>query len=811
MLLAAATAGACHAEHDQAPVQEPSPVTAVAPDAQQLAAAQAIARAGCVRCHELPTPARERLVPPQGPPLAAAWRARVPDLAAEFLRTHHGGDDAVDLAAYLRHLATDQPALRAVAAPAGEGERGATLWGELACGACHGPTQLAHLSQCTDVPALTAFLHTPAAHRPALLAHDFRLVPGEAEALAQHLLAAQVAATPEPLPGFAYECFELRIASAALPELAGLEPAARGHTETIGVDVRTRDDHFALRFSARLEVPAAGEWKFTIGSDDSSWLWIDDQLVVRNEALAPHRRRSGKVQLAAGPHQLRVVYTEAEGGQSLEALWQGPDVPAQPIPASAARAEVRAFVPPAAAPPSDAAAVARGRSAARARACAACHALAEPEFAALPVPAPARPFAALGAGECPRVDGAAGLRAAAGTALTVKWQPAAELELALRADGCLACHRREGQHGLPRAVLAGLREREDLGDEGRLPPDLTAVGHRLRPQWLTRFLAGEATARAYVAVRMPKLPAARAGQYAAWFAAADGRPGDDDAPPFDPAQVEAGRALAGVGGKNCLTCHAIAGHRALGPQGMDLARQHERLRPAWFRDWLLHAARLRPGTRMPTLWADDGPEAQADAVALWHWMSLGAAMPMPAGVPLPGGLVLEPRDAVILHGAFLKGLSARCLAVGSPLRTHYAYDLTHGQLAWLWRGAFLDAEGTWSGRAGQLLEPLGEAWQVLPALGFPQAVPELRGQEFGSDGHPVFRFGHGSAEWRDRSAPRLAAGGGELVRSLSVQSGALVVVVPDHGAAVQVTTAGRAATGEHRIAAGQTLELVYRW
>lgn len=715
------------------------------------------------------------------------------------------------MATYLQKLAADQPALRAVAAPSGAHERGAALWGELACGACHAPQQFAHLPGCTDVPSLTAFLLAPKDHRPALLAHDFRLAPSEAEALAQHLLAAQVATAPEPLKGFAYECFELRIKSAALPELAGLEPAARGHTETIGVDVRTRDDHFALRFSARLEVPAAGEWTFTSGSDDSSWLWIDDQLVVRNEALAPHRRRSGKVRLAAGAHQLRVVYTEAEGGQSLEALWQGPGVPAQPIPAAAARAEVRAFVPPVAAPPPEAAAVARGRLAARARSCTACHALAEPEFAALPAPAAARPFAALGAGECPKVDGAAGLLAAAGTALTAQWPVAAELDLALRADGCLACHRRDGQHGLPRAVLAALQEREDLGDEGRLPPDLTAAGHRLRPQWLTRLLAGDVTARAYVAVRMPKLAAQRASQYAAWFAAVDGRPGDDDAPPFDPAQVERGRILAGVGGKNCLTCHTIAGNRALGPQGMDLARQHERLRPAWFRNWLLHAARLRPGTRMPTLWADDGPEAQADTVALWHWLSLGAALPLPAGVPLPGGLVLEPRDSVVLHGAFLKGLSARCLAVGSPLRTHYAYDLAHGQLAWLWRGAFLDAEGTWSGRAGKLLEPLGEAWQVLPALGFPQAVPELRGQEFASDGHPVFRFGHGRAEWRDRSAPRLAATGTELVRSLSVLSGELVVVVPDHGAAVQVTTAGRTAIGEHKIAAGQTLELVYRW
>lgn len=789
------------------------PDTAAPWHTEQIAGELAIARAGCTRCHAEP-PGASRFAPVAGPALAAAARWHGDDGGAAFLRGHHGGEAAADLAAYVQQLGAAQAPLASSAVTTAALERGERLWRELACATCHVLERLQGLAGRTDHQHVAGFLRQPAAHRPAVL-HDFGLDAAEAGALAAFLLRQQAKAGV-PVPGFAYECFESKITSAGQPDLTGLQPAARGVVDTIDVAAVTRKDHVALRFTATLTVPQSGEWTFTTGSDDSSWLWIDGRLLVRNEALAPHRRRSGSMQLDAGPHALEVLYTEAEGGQSLEVLWRSPSGHEEVIPASAARADSFALQPPAALPAADAAAVQRGRRAARERRCDACHAIDDADYHALPVPPQSRPLAALAkrsaAGDCPQQRGAAGLLGAVDLAAGPASTPAQQLTLALERDGCLRCHARDGRGGLPPAVQQGLTEVEDLGDEGRLPPDLRGVGHRLRPQWLERVLRGTARARPYLRVRMPALPPELASAYVAWFAAVDGKPGDDEEPPFAADAIARGAELAGTSGKNCITCHGFAGHRALGPQGMDLALQHERLRPAYFTEWLLQPTAHRPNTRMPTLWLPGDATAAADAAALRVWSSAGAAAPVPPGFAPKGGLLLNPADEPRWHGAFLRGLSARCLAIGTPQRTHYAFDLAHGQLAWLWRGDFLDASGTWSGRAGQLLSPAGTDHVVLPALRFAAGQPlAVLGWQRLANGHPQFRLGAADVELLDRCAPQWSAAGSELHRRLELRRGQLVVEIPPSPPPLRILRGGEDATGRHELRVGEPLELVYQW
>lgn len=783
---------------------------------EELAGELAVARAGCARCHELPAAAAQRLAPIAGPALATAARWRAADGGLEFLRRHHGGDAAPDLAAWVRSLAAGEPELASSAVSPTAITRGETLFRQLACQGCHAATALEALAARTDVMHVAAFLQQPAEHRPATV-HDFRLEAGEANAIASWLLRSQASQeATAAVPGFAYECFEVQIDSAALPELDGKQPAAKGLVAKIDAKVGTREDHFALRFSATLQVPADGEWKFTCGSDDSSWLWIDDELIVSNENIGPPRRRSGKVKLKAGPHALRVAFTEAAGGQELEVLWSGPGVKEQEIPASSASATSRAFVPPAPMGALDAAAVARGREQAEARRCASCHAI----EGVTTLAATGKPFAKLGSGNCPQVPGAVSVQQAAASALGKAHDDGTELRFALLRDGCLACHVRGGSGGLPAVVKQGLAEVEDIGDEGRFPPDLTNVGHRLRKAWIEKVLAEGHKARAYLKVRMPRLSPASALRYAELFATVDGRAGDDEEPPFSLEQAERGRELVGVGGKNCVTCHTFAGKKALGPQGMDLGMQYERLRPAHFADWLLHAITLRPGTRMPQLWiGGDNDRSEVDAIRTW--LSLGASAPLPNGLATNAGLMLEPSDRPLLHGAFLKGLSARCIVVGSPQRTHYAYDVEHGRLAWLWRGGFVDASGTWSGRAGQLLEPTGVDWIVLDDIEFgaPGATEQKRqvlGRRTLPNGHPVFRVevgkAEGKAEYEDVAVPRLVRGGSEIVRTLQCVRGPLQIdFTAQLRGKARLTVGGEPAAAKYTLQAGESLEVVYQW
>lgn len=775
-----------------------------------VAADVAVARAGCVRCHADPGPGAERRAMPRGPDLREAVRWHAADGAAGFLQNHHGGAAAADLAAWVVSLgAAAEPA---VGAPvrAAAGQQGERLVRELACAACHAPAWFEALPLRTDQTRLAAFLAAPTVRHPDLV--HVPLTASEAADVAAWLLRSQQVAA-RPVPGFAWSSWQLEIDSAGLPDVAGQPPFASGVAERIDVAPAPRKNNYLLRFEATLDVPTAGEWTFVTGSDDSSWLWLDGQQVVKNEGLSPHRRRQGKVTLTAGPHELAVAFTQAGGGASLEVLWSGPGVDEQPLPAARARAIAASLVPPAAPPAPAAEAVARGRAAARALRCDACHGFDDAAFAALPAPAPARPWRELGDAPCPQVPAGQALRAASVAAAARPADPALDLGSAMLRDGCLACHRRDGQGGLPPAVQAQLTEVEDLGDEGRLPPDLTAVGRRLRPAWLEKVLREGHAVRPYLRVRMPKVAPARAAAYAQWFAAVDaaGRAPASE-PPFAVEAVHRGRQLAGTGGRNCITCHTFQGHRSLGPQGMDLSIQHERLLPGWFDDWLLQPTVVRPGTRMPSLWLLADAEARAEVAAIRTWLSLGASAPLPSGIAAAAGsLVLLPDERPRLHGAFLEGVSARCLAVGTPERTHFAFDLATPRLVWVWRGEFLDASGTWSGRAGQLLKPRGADWRVLADAKIQGgAKRRLLGQSVSPDGYPVLRVAVGEAVYEDSARPRLTAAGSEVVRTVRCLTGPLDLAFAGQDDGVKLLVGGVPA-GTHRLAARDVLEVVYQW
>ncbi len=806
-LLAACGNGADH------PIETPADDPATA---QLVARAEhAVAAGRCLACHPAEAPRALQLQPLPAPSLRGLGSRRAAGWLPGFLVTH-GRVDAVmaqDLAAFLRD-ATGAPApLRRAPVDEAQIVRGEADWQRLGCVACHAADGIPDLDRRTDHASTLAFLHEPTATRPDLFAHDFALTEGEASGLAAFLLRAQRAKGSEvEVQGLAFECFELPIPDGERPDLAGRTPQAQGTTAVPDVSVRSRDDHFALRFRGEIEIPRAGEWTFTLGSDDGSWLWLGEALVVENGGIKPHQRRSGTVTLPAGWQPLTLVYTEAQGGESLELLWRGPQQKQQAVPATAFRARTAALVPPADLPAPDQAAIERGRAAFAARRCGACHAA-----DGLPAPqALARPFATLpDATPCPEAD--SGVGASLRRVGALPRGPRAELAFQLLRGGCQRCHVHHGAGGVRESVRHLLPETEDLGDEGRLPPDLTAAGARLRPAWIEGVLAGDKRARPYLSARMPRLPGALASAYAQAFAAADAPATDDAEPAFAPAMIEEGVRVAGSEGVSCITCHPFGEARALGAQGMDLMRMHERTRPGWFRDWLLRPAELRPGTRMPTFWPAHDAADRRKIDALRAWLGLGAAAPVPKGLRASDqSLLLEPLERPVLHGAFLDGLSARCLAVGTPQRTHYAYDLANLRLAWLWRGAFLDAAGTWSGRAGKLLRPLGQDHVLLPegcpftAVPPDPAPPRLLGWDFAADGQPVFRLQVGSALVEDAPRPRLTAGGSELVRTVTVRGGAVKMTLPAAAGPVRALV-GNATPADLTIGDGETVEVLYRW
>ena len=162
----------------------------------------------------------------------------------------------------------------------------------------------------------------------------------------------------------------------------------------------------------------------------------------------------------------------------------------------------------------------------------------------------------------------------------------------MRQLNCTACHVRDGL-GKPDPARDKFfaTTGNDLGDEGRLPPLLTGVGAKLTDAALHKVLRGEEAVRPYMTTRMPDFGETHAAFLNRHFAAADVRanvkPTPRDGEENQVGRNKYGRELMGVKGLNCISCHQLGGSKSLGIQAMDLAHSPGRLRPEWFRDYLI--------------------------------------------------------------------------------------------------------------------------------------------------------------------------------------------------------------------------------
>lgn len=133
--------------------------------------------------------------------------------------------------------------------------------------------------------------------------------------------------------GLAFEYFEG--AWNELPDFDAVKPVATGTAEQFGLERRKRDEQFGFRFTGFLEVPKDGVYTFFTVSDDGSKLFIGKTEVVSNDGLHAPQEAAGEIALKAGKHAIAVTFFENSGGEQLDVLWEGPDLPRQKIPPSA--------------------------------------------------------------------------------------------------------------------------------------------------------------------------------------------------------------------------------------------------------------------------------------------------------------------------------------------------------------------------------------------------------------------------------------------------------------------------------------------
>lgn len=339
-------------------------------------------------------------------------------------------------------------------------------------------------------------------------------------------------------------------------------------------------------------------------------------------------------------------------------------------------------------------------------------------------------------------------------AIAVAWNDATSINevskflFTAAANNCLACHKRGAFGGVDpgRAPYFRTTIDADLGDEGSIPPTLTGVGSKLTTEALTAVLEGDGDARPYMATRMPNFHFENATEIAEMLAKIDA---DPDAPATDVTGLlhhhrnHYGREMMGDEAFNCVSCHNLNGHPSTGIPAIDLALAPTRLRPEWFKKYLLDPASLRPGTRMPAYFPEGKStyaklfkgNASQQIEALWIYLREVDQTRLPSGMEKDDRYVIVPKDRPVVHRTFMKDVGTRAIAVGFPQGVHYAFDATRVRSVMVWRGGFLDADATWNDRFSPYIEPLSDdRWGFLPIVPFAHGDfkdpwPEVEGTE----------------------------------------------------------------------------------
>ncbi len=357
---------------------------------------------------------------------------------------------------------------------------------------------------------------------------------------------------------------------------------------------------------------------------------------------------------------------------------------------------------------------------------------------------------------------------------------------------CYACHERGGRGGvgLVQGPYFENAQQIDIGDEGRMPPPLDHVGRKLTGEWIQKVLEGKGDVRPHFLARMPVFSEHAKGLAAA-FIDADKRdhvpheenPGLVNATKAD---LEAGRQLLDSG---CVQCHALRSESLPGSIGIDLADVASRIQPEWFYAFLLNPASLKKNTRMPAFFADgkssnphilDG-DIPLQIASIWGYLNT-KDQPLPTKLEQSRAqyFELQPTDRPVLLRTFMEPRSGgtHAIAVGLPGQHNFAYDAKGLRLAEIWKGKFLNAQGTWFDRSAPPAIPLGNQRIQLPIEAFVEQQADgtfepielkrklFRGYRLDDKGIPTFCYSAAKIDIEDRVESKQASG---LLRVITIR------------------------------------------
>ena len=355
---------------------------------------------------------------------------------------------------------------------------------------------------------------------------------------------------------------------------------------------------------------------------------------------------------------------------------------------------------------------------------------------------------------------------------------------------CYACHERQGRGGVGpnRVRFFETAGRIDIGDEGRLPPSLTHVGSKLKSDWLKKVLDGTGDVRPHMLARMPVFGPKASREISEQINTSDRADQFEPIPRMPKQPTDPGRVIVGTG---CIQCHSLRDESMPGVLGIDLAVSAQRLRPEWFRAFLLDPASLKDRTRMPTFFPggrtsfremlEGDPEKQI--ASMWRYLQEVKDLELPEKLLASrvNNFNLAPSERPMVLRTFMDGVGTHALAVGFPEKIHFAFDAETCEVRRIWRGDFLNAHGTWFDRFTPPARPLGSpvvtpndghVLAVLKSASDPWPAPKdrrtlFRGYQLDKDRIPTLRYELDDLEVSEVLKP-LSDGAG-LVRTIAIR------------------------------------------
>jgi hypothetical protein len=82
--------------------------------------------------------------------------------------------------------------------------------------------------------------------------------------------------------------------------------------------------NYSIRWTGAIQIPEAGDYTFITASDDGSFLYLDERLIIDNGGTHGLQERFGTVSLTKGVHALTIEYIQEIGSAGLKVYWKRP-------------------------------------------------------------------------------------------------------------------------------------------------------------------------------------------------------------------------------------------------------------------------------------------------------------------------------------------------------------------------------------------------------------------------------------------------------------------------------------------------------